>query len=1172
MADRERRGTRGDARSGDAPLAREVDVTAWDVGNRTLTGQLDDLARRPMPRGTPPAPDTSRGLTTATATALPRLQLLGVPAGADDVSAGRVPCRAYDVTGSAPPPDADASSPRTTFAAGGARAAAPGGVSRLDLRDVPPSTAVTWSPMSAAPAGDQLGGSPPSAETPRQRQSVPPDTKAPPAALATMPHGTRSTPTSARDAAVSASALTAPSGTQRAYTAPTEPGASMPLAAHAHGAVSGAAGTHRASVRSPNPSVTLPPVAARAVGTRNADATRDIDAAIATESVKLGHAFAAKREALQSIVGTQTAAIMSAAAVTHASTVGALTEREQRVQATFAGARATVRGAQATQVALARVDVATALDRLHGGTGGVMVQVHDAAQAEAMRMQTAADNAARNVAASSAALRADIVAGPIGDLRTQVPDIEPDEARAVETAIGEAKASAATAVLDANRDGAEKLHTTAVENGATFTSSAASITDQVSAKLPEIEQSIRSAGEAVVTLIEKMAGSQLAGIDVAERQALAQLAEAKAQAANLLGAGRIATDELGAKVNAQLANLSAQEAAAQEQLHAAGGQAGAQLATHRDATASQAGAFATQTRASLQEGARRVIATLEHATTPALGQLSGASAAFGVTIRERRDHLLAGIDSAIGAAGSVLAQRLDELTAQCTKFRGDASATYGTAEAQLVASAQPAIQSARDEWRTKADEFNASTLAYESEAVAKHAQVRAELPAKMTQIVHDTIAYQRRSTARKIWDGVKSGLSSIGWGLVKFVAAVVVVAAVIVAFVGGAFVGLAVAIALLVVGAVMLAVGILTSFVSRLRMLWNTDWPWWAKIIGIPVSFGVAVGDALGLSQITEAIRGRELISDRILSTEERSSRMTEGLFQVITFGFIREITRGRGAKAPHSGEASRDAAPTKSLGEPLPSHEPAPVDSDARPQGNAPPEGDGPPKDNVPPKDNAPPKGPHLPPGYDPASRTTPELQTDRRPAPRTGETLAQARARVHAAEDELLRRAPAIYDALGESPREVNPRVEDPPHQADGAHTTGPIGKHGADIPLRRGDNPDGRTIEGRIYGNPPWPEPHHSSSKWFSDLAMVRSVNEYMRVHWDVIRQDLALFGEHSGFGNAGSAIGEGFRNMGTSATPVPLYLVTSLFRITIRLVPGPPVDFFVLTSFPSPTGPR
>jgi hypothetical protein len=86
------------------------------------------------------------------------------------------------------------------------------------------------------------------------------------------------------------------------------------------------------------------------------------------------------------------------------------------------------------------------------------------------------------------------------------------------------------------------------------------------------------------------------------------------------------------------------------------------------------------------------------------------------------------------------------------------------------------------------------------------------------------------------------------------------------------------------------------------------------------------------------------------------------------------------------------------------------------------------------------------------------------------------------------------------------------------------------------------------------------------------MSRTVNEYIRTHWEQIREDLALLGEHSGFGNAGSAIGEGFRNMGTLATPAPLYLVTSLFRITIRLRPGPPVDFFVLTSFPSPTGPR
>jgi trimeric autotransporter adhesin len=652
---------------------------------------------------------------------------------------------------------------------------------------------------------------------------------------------------------------------------------------------------HLATVRSATPPPAIGPISDGIAGARNTESAGQVKAAVETERAKLTHAFATKREVLQSALGTQTAAMISAAATAHVSTIGALTEREQRVRAAFAGARANVRATLARQAALARSDAETARERLRVGSGSVVAQIHGAAQLEAQRMRAAADSAGSHVTASGTTLRAEISARPVGDLRSQIPDIEPDETRAVEAAIGEAKANAASLVLDSNRAGAEKLHATAVENGTAFTSNATNIADQTSAKLPEAEQSMHAGGEAVASVIEKMAGSQLSAIDVAERQVLAQLAEAKTHAANLLGGGRIAAGELRSRVGAQIAGLSAQETAAQKQLHDAGARAVAQLASHGEPSSSEARTFANRASASLQQGANGLIATLDHAT--AIDQLSGAGATFGAIVRERRDQMLAGIDTAIGTAGGVLELGLDELTTQCAKVRADASAAYSTAEAQLVANAQPGIQTAHESWKAKADEFIASAHAYESDSLTKHGQVRAELPAQMAQVMRGTVAYLRRSTARRVWDGVKSGLGSIAWGLVKFVGAVIAVTALLLVVFGTAFLGLAAAIAVLVVGAVMLAVGFLTSFINRLRMLWNNDWPWYAKIIGIPVTFGVAIGDVLGLSQIAEGVRRRELISDRVLSTEESAARFTEGAFQLITLGAIHKYTRGSAAR-----------------------------------------------------------------------------------------------------------------------------------------------------------------------------------------------------------------------------------------------------------------------------------
>lgn len=57
-----------------------------------------------------------------------------------------------------------------------------------------------------------------------------------------------------------------------------------------------------------------------------------------------------------------------------------------------------------------------------------------------------------------------------------------------------------------------------------------------------------------------------------------------------------------------------------------------------------------------------------------------------------------------------------------------------TAEAQLATGAQPGILSVQEAWRTKADAFVASCYADHAELLAKHAQARAELPAKISSI------------------------------------------------------------------------------------------------------------------------------------------------------------------------------------------------------------------------------------------------------------------------------------------------------------------------------------------------------------------------------------------------------------------------------------------------------
>jgi len=207
----------------------------------------------------------------------------------------------------------------------------------------------------------------------------------------------------------------------------------------------------------------------------------------------------------------------------------------------------------------------------------------------------------------------------------------------------------------------------------------------------------------------------------------------------------------------------------------------------------------------------------------------------------------------------------------------------------------------------------------------------------------------------------------------------------------------------------------------------------------------------------------------------------------------------------------------------------------------------------------------------YDPATRTPAQLAEDVDPAPRVGETPEQAQARAEAAQHEIaLRRAMGTYEALGERPPRINIAANDAEFAAEGAHT---LERHGPDIPLERGDAPPGgRTIEGRIYGDPPWPGQETWSYKWLDPATMNRTINDLITANWEQIRSDLAFHGEYEGRFDAGHAVGDGFFNErqalpGGGAAPVARYGVTSYVVLRLTLLAGEPVRFFVETAYPS-----
>lgn len=161
--------------------------------------------------------------------------------------------------------------------------------------------------------------------------------------------------------------------------------------------------------------------------------------------------------------------------------------------------------------------------------------------------------------------------------------------------------------------------------------------------------------------------------------------------------------------------------------------------------------------------------------------------------------------------------------------------------------------------------------------------------------------------------------------------------------------------------------------------------------------------------------------------------------------------------------------------------------------------------------------------------------------------------------------------YQKLGDEPPEFDIAANDAAYGGQGAHS---YDRHGPAVPLQRDANPQGgnRTIEGRIYGDAPWPNVQNWSYRWTDPGTMNRTVNAYLRDNWEGIRSDLALDGEHEGKIVAGNAVGQGYYNPGMyGAGPrSSTFGVTSMAKVRIKLVPGsdPPIPFIV-TTFPSGT---
>ncbi len=680
---------------------------------------------------------------------------------------------------------------------------------------------------------------------------------------------------------------------------------------------------------------------------------------------------------------------------------------------------------------------------------------------------------------------------------------------------------------------------------------------------------------------EQVASVESAAVEQLEGQRQAAHADLDALATHVMstidaGAAGL-VESLGAQVDELLAGVDAEVAAAS-----------ASLATVADPEAAQA--LSAEITASMQQASAEIGATLSQVQTVSIAELDGLLKQSDATVA----NLVEGAVAAADGAGQEAVSRLNQAAGAAVDGLAEV-ATRGNAQLEgLLAEAQAKLDEAKqgltDDLNTQATAVEDEVTGLVDEGLSEEDQQLAqsestiqeamgEIAGQYDSLKSETEGSANRRVHRGFWSDLANAVSDAAsaianWFMNSFLP-----------WLGGAILGFLVTAIFLIVAAVVVAALIAAGpwgwavlavlAIGMVAMLINRRYNEWVEDLGEPGFWGwcgivgLAILDITGIVLIFEGLFCKRITGGE-LDPFDGGWRFGEGLALLLgTALAVRAWFKGRGAGAEGGGReggsgegGGREGGGREGGGE---GREGGGEGREGGGEGREGGEGEG--REGGEGEGREGGEGEGGGDGYDPSTRTRQELEADRNPDPRPGETPEQAAERARLAEEEILRRSVEIYDQLGEEPREVNVQAEESLH-AD-AHT---MERHGPDIPLRRGDNPGGRTIEGRIFGDTPWGGQSNASARWLSHSKLHQVVNNYIRGNWEAIRSDLALNGRHSNSFDAGSAVGEGFVNGGSfgQGPRTAVYARTSLVRITIVLDAGSPPSFHIITTFPNLMG--
>ncbi|MFJ5546289.1 polymorphic toxin-type HINT domain-containing protein [Streptomyces sp. NPDC093225] len=359
-------------------------------------------------------------------------------------------------------------------------------------------------------------------------------------------------------------------------------------------------------------------------------------------------------------------------------------------------------------------------------------------------------------------------------------------------------------------------------------------------------------------------------------------------------AGALAT--VDARLRQDTAGVDSATAAARAQLDSAAAQATEELETGRAGAEGELESAAAAIGQDLGHGADETATVIEEAERPFLpgvreqvaaaratmaGSVAAARTHVGGAVAQSRDRFSA-VSSAFDRAaeemlGHVTQQQervRDGFAEALQQVRGNraqaaAAITEGLSLRQqgvtdaVLAQADDAMAQARGRLAEMAGQFRTSIGDAAARSVVEATRPR-------TDDVHTRSREAGEQAGRGVLAGLGRALVQIAVGLV-----VVVVVALVVAAIAAAFGVLLTAwTAVMVAGAILLAVGLVHNLVQRLGQRELEGSPGTAVLL--------ALSDTVGITGIVEGVRGRELVTDRSLSAADRTERGVLGAVTLI--------------------------------------------------------------------------------------------------------------------------------------------------------------------------------------------------------------------------------------------------------------------------------------------------